>query len=219
MGNEFELTRRRTVASAAVVAMSGLAGCTGTGSSGDDQGLETTFDEGKEDWSAVDLTPLEQGPDADWTNVIRTLDLTHEQARGVDDSGYVTRVDSTSDAFFFDAPDTYLGDRSAYAGGTLEFYLKSTGNDYRQDSGVVFEGPDGVVATKFAKPGTDWTQFSIELDAEARSYREPNLEGSEVGQQRLEAVLSDLQALRISGEHASQVEEEVGLDEVRLRQA
>jgi hypothetical protein len=35
----------------------------------------------------------------------------------------------------------------------------------------------------------------------------------------LAAVLGDLQALRISGEHGGVIEERVGLDEVRLRPA
>jgi len=220
MSKEFKFTRRTAIASGAAVVTSALAGCNGGSSSGDDQqGLETTFDEGKEGWTAVDLTPLDQDSDADWSNVVQTVEITHEQEGGVDDSGYVTWTDSTPNAFFFDAPDMYLGDMSAYVGGTLEYSLRSNQNDYRQDSAVVFEGADGVIATEFSPPMPDWTQVNIELDPEARSYQESNLNGSEVGQERLEAVLSDLQALRISGEHSGQVDEVVGLDEVQLRPA
>lgn len=220
MSREFEFRRRTAIASCAAVVTSGLAGCNGGPGSGNvQQGLEATFDDGKEGWNAVDLTPLESDPDADWSNVLQTLEISHEQDGGVDDSGYVTRTDTTPNAFFFNAPDAYLGDKSAYVDGTLEFYLKSTNNNYRLDSGVIFEGADGVIATEFPEPQTDWTQFNIELDAGTRSYRESNLNGPEIGQERLEAVLSDLQALRISGEHGGAVEEEVGLDEVQLRQA
>ena len=220
MSREVEFTRRTAITSGAAVMTSVFAGCSGGSDSGNDQqDLETTFDEGKEEWKAVDLTPSDADSDPDWSTVIQTLEITHEQDGGVGDSGYVTRTDTTPNSFFFDASDTYLGDKSAYVGGTLGFSIRSTRNNYRQDSAVVFEGPEGVIATKFTKPETDWTQFSIELDAGTRSYRDSNLNGPEVDQERLEAILSDLQALRISGEHGSNVEEEVGLDEVQLRQA
>lgn len=222
MPDESELTRRAAIASGAVVVTTVVAGC--TGGSGDDedngndqQAIETSFNDGKEGWSAVDLTASDSASDPDWSNVIQSLDLTYESEGGVDNSGHVSRVDTTPNAFFFDAPDAYLGDMSAYVGGTVEYYLKSTHNNYRRDSAVILEGSDGVIATQFSKPKSDWTQFRIELDAEARAYQESNLVGSEVGQDRVKAVLSDLQALRISGEHGSAVKEEVALDQVQLR--
>jgi len=217
MSREIGITRRAAIASGAITVGSAVAGCTGAFGIGQ-QPLETTFDEGNEGWSAVDLVSHEAG-DPDWSTVQQELEVRHVQNGGVDDSGYIMRTDTTGDAFFFDASDTYTGEKSAYAGGTLEFYLTSSHNNWRRDSGVILAGTDGIVTTEFARPETDWTRFRIELDAEVRTYHESNLNGPEVGQERIEEVLSNLQALRISGEHGASVEEEVGLDEVRLLEA
>jgi hypothetical protein len=108
---------------------------------------------------------------------------------------------------------------SAFAGGQLEFALRSSHNDLRKDSGVVFQGQDTVVTTQFDRPQSEWTTYTIALDADERTYYESNLNGEEVDQATLEAVLSDLQALRISGEHSGQAQETVNLDEVRLMSA
>jgi hypothetical protein len=218
MGGKREFTRRAAIATGVGAVASAFAGCLGGG--GDNQqSLETTFDSGNEGWTVADLEASDSNADPDWGSVIQELELDHEQEGGVDNSGYVKRVDTTPNAFFFDAPDTYLGDMSPYVGGTLDFHLKSTHNNYRLDSALVLQGTDGVIATQFGPPGPDWTQYRIALDAEARTYHESNLNGPEVGQERVEAVLSDLQALRISGEHGSAVQETVSLDEVRLRSA
>jgi hypothetical protein len=200
-----------------VAATASLAGCPG-GSGSDDRGPTATFDDGKEDWGAVDLVSHETADDPDWSATEAQLDVTHVADSGVDNSGHIRRVDTTSRAFFFDAPGDFLGDMSAYAGGTLSFDLRSTHNDYRADSAVVLLGTDGVVVTQFDRPSSSWTTFEISLDAGARTFRTGNLVGSEASQEDVETVLSDLRALRISGEHGGAVEEEVGLDEVRLRQ-
>jgi hypothetical protein len=216
--------------SGGVAATTLVAGCSSGGDSATDepenteedtpQIVESTFDDGKEGWSVVDMETHAQTSDPNWGEVIETLEFTHEPSGGVDGTGHVSHVDTTSGvAFFFDASDTFLGDMSAFAGGQLTFALRSSHNDIRQDSGVVFQGQDTVVATQFDKPQSEWTSYTIALDADERTYYESNLNGEAVDQATLEAALSDLQALRISGEHSGQAQETVGLDEVRLTSA
>lgn len=208
---------RRTalVAIGSVVGNSLFAGCLGSGS--DEQLLvETPFNEGKADWSLVDLTTYARSEDPDWSEGKGTLELTWEESGGVEDSGYVKHVDSTNPAFFFDAPSPYLNDMSEAAGGRLEFSQRTSHTGLDRNAAVVFAGPDGVVATQFDPPAEDWTQYSLELDADERSFHERNVEGPAVDQATFESVLSNLQALRIGGEHNDGVEEEVGLDEVQL---
>lgn len=212
MHGEGDASRRSVLLSSAAAATSLVAGCLGGGGSG----IESTFDEGKDGWEAVDLAASDGSSDPDWTEVIQPLEITHVGEGGVEGSGYVERRDTTGKAFFFDAPAAFLGDLSDFAGGRLEFWMRSTASDYRLDSAVVLEGPDGVVATRFAPPGTGWTEYSIELDGGARTYNASNLQGGPVDPSRVEAALADLRALRISGEHGSRIEEVVGLDEVRL---
>lgn len=161
-----------------------------------------------------------QTSDLNWGEVIETLECTDESNGGIDDTGYVSQLDTTSSvAFLFTAGDAFLGDMSAFAGGQLEFALRSSYNDLRKDSGLVFQGQDTVVTTQFDRPQSEWTSYAIALDADERTYYESNLNGEEVDQATLEAVLSDLQALRISGEHSGQAQETVDLDEVRLMSA
>ena len=210
------VTRRAAIASGAAIVASAVSGCLGGGGGGP-QTIETTFDDGKEGWTAVDHVSHDADADPDWGTIERSLEVTHAEDGGVEGSGHISRVDTTSDAFFFASSDAYAGDRSGYAGGRLEFQLRSTHNNWRPDSAVILDGADGVVTTAFELPQSEWTQYEIALDADARDFHESNLNGPAANQDRLEAVLADLQAVRISGEHGGQVEEEVGLDEVRLR--
>jgi hypothetical protein len=199
-----------------------VAGCLGVLGGEDGDGGEdgpvaaSTFDDGAEGWTAVDLVDRASEPDPDWRDPLATLSIEHVATGGVEDSGYVERTDTTGSAFFFEAPSAFLGDRSAVARGRLTFQLRSTDANYRKDSAVVLVGADSVVATEFDAPETDWTGYEVALDAGAREFRAGSLGGSTVDQERVRSVLGDLRALRISGEHGAQVEETVGLDEVAL---
>jgi hypothetical protein len=212
-----ETRSRRSVLAAGVLAVATTV--TGCLDGGDEPTVAATFDDGREGWTATDLTSHDSVADPDWSETGTALDLSHVGEGGVDGSGYVERVDTTGNAFFFDASEMFLGDRSEYLGGTLEFYLRSTTNEYREDSAVVLTGASGTVVTPLDPPGRDWTRFEVALDAESRDYRNRNLRGPTTGRDGLAAVLGDLQALRISGEHGGVIEERVGLDEVRLRSA
>lgn len=194
-----------------------LGGCLHSGGSSTQQTVEATFDEGKEGWSVVDMQTYGTRGSPNWGEVIETLDFTHESSGGVDDSGYIKHVDDTGGkAFFFSASDTFLGDMSDFDGGRLEFSLKTSPNDWTQDSAVVLQSADTVIATGFEQPESEWTAYTITLDADVRTYQESNLSGPEIDQSTLTGVLSDLQALRINGEYSSETQETVGLDEVRL---
>jgi hypothetical protein len=187
------------------------------GSSDTSKTVESTFEEGKEGWSVVDMQTYGQHSDPDWSETIQTLEFVHESSGGVDGSGHIKHVDDTGGkAFFFSASDAFLGDMSEFVGGRLEFFLKTSPNDWQQDTAVVFQSENTVIATGFEQPTAEWTEYSIPLTTDSRSFYESNLSGSEIEQSTLENVLGDLQALRINGEYSSEVQEEVALDEVRL---
>ena len=56
----------------------------------------------------------------------------------------------------------------------------------------------------------------MSLGASATAWTSDNPAGAALTQAALDAMLGDLEALRISGEWGGQVEETVGLDEVKL---
>jgi hypothetical protein len=215
------ISRRAAMKAMGTVAVAPfVGGCLGISGSSSQLAIESTFDEDKEGWSVVDMQTYGQHSDPNWGEIIQTLEFTHESTGGVDGSGHIRHVDDTGGkAFFFSASDAFLGEVSDFAGGRLEFSLKTSPNDWHQDSAVVLQSGDTVVATGFERPESEWKAYTIPLDADSQTYYKSNLSGPEIDQSTLQGVLSDLQALRINGEYSNETQEKVGLDEVRLATA
>lgn len=114
--------------------------------------------------------------------------------------------DVAGNAWYFDAPAKFLGDRSAAYGGNLQFDLKqSSTSDQFQNHDVVLRDGSRAIVYDFGNasehPGTDWTHYSVPLDASAAGWTWESDEPVTAG--GFEEVLGNLTALRIRGEYVS----------------
>lgn len=136
-------------------------------------------------------------------------------AAGGNPGGYISRIDPTSNTYFFEAPTAALGDYSAFVGGQLSFSLQSTMNTWTTDNVVVFRGGAGnltLVAAINPIPAPTWGTYTLGLTAD--QFRYNNLGGGVVSTTDFAAVLGNLQAFRISAEYGNVVAEISGLDSV-----
>jgi Laminin B (Domain IV) len=174
------------------------------------------FAAGSESWSIVDLPGAPAAP-ADYATVLSPLDITWNPLGGVDGGGYISRRDITSNVFFFQAPPLFLGDQSAFRLGRLQFSLRSDASDYLADARVVLIGNGGQVAVApITAPGTAWTRYTVSLSVATVAWRANSSAGALLTQPQLDALLADLESLRINGEWGSNVTETTGLDDVQL---
>lgn len=169
--------------------------------------ITSDFDAGVEGWIIKDLNCN------NYASVLGTFALNWFPSNG-DPDGHVGLTDRTGNCYFFDAPAAYLGDRSAFAGTTLRFSLRTTVNDWPPGSVLVLIGGNGIVLVHdFVQPTSAWSQYEVPL--EATSFRINSASGSPATPAQLAAVLVDLEALRISAEYGSeQGEETTFLDSV-----
>lgn len=176
----------------------------------------TTFADGTDGWSIVDLNGATIAT-ADYVTVVNPLDITWNPSGGVADGAYLSRRDVTSKVFFFAAPPKFLGDQAAFRLGTLTFSMKTDGTDYIADAFVVLIGDGGKVAVgPIAKPTSAWTSYAVAFDVTQVAWRADRATGALLTQPELDAVLADLEALRINGEWGGNITETTGLDEVAL---
>ena len=90
------------------------------------------------------------------------------QPDGGHPGGYVSNDDeAVGETWYFRAPDRVLHQLTAAERGVLRFSLKQSSTDAGfVDDDVVISGPAGRLSYRFATaPGTDWTEFSVELAA------------------------------------------------------
>lgn len=147
--------------------------------------ITSTFDAGIEGWSFIEdvrefrWVPTDGNP-----------------------GGYLEAVDyATGQVWYFVAPDAYLGDRSAYFGGTLAFDLRqsSTSSQFDDEDVVIQGGGLTIVLDTASNPGTDWTSYSAFLDARS-DWRLASLSGAAATDAQIAQVLDDITALHIRGE-------------------
>lgn len=164
------------------------AGCVGG-----PETITSTFDEGTEGWTVVGDAQSGQ------------VEPNHV-AEGGNPGGYLEATDDvTGGVWYWNASRTYLGDKSAYSGGTLSFDLRQSATDSQFDSPDVILGSDDTrlgydFGNASTHPRTNWTRYEVRLSAEADGWS--NLENDEdATQEGLESVLSDLNELWIRGEY------------------
>lgn len=155
--------------------------------------LTSTFDSGAEGWNAVD-------PTGDYTSTW--------EGSGGNPGGYLrgSESDPLGGTGYFDAPASWLGNWSAYAGGTISYDLKVfDGTDYFNDLDVIISnGSDSVSWSSNINPvGDGWVTFQVQLTA-------ANFSGA-----NLASVLSNVTSFSIRGEFISGPEAE-GLDNVSV---
>lgn len=196
------MTRARTFSAVVLIAVVALSGC--MGGSGPET-VTSTFDDGTEGWTVVGDA---EGGQAEPDHV----------PEGGSAGGYLEATDDVSGGvWYWNASTPYLGDRSAYAGGTLSFDLRQSATDSQFNAtDVVLISGDTSLGYDFGKasthPGTDWTRYEVELSADGWT----NLDtGDAATEDEFEQVLSDLDELRIRGEYR-EGSDTGGIDEVEL---
>jgi len=155
--------------------------------------ISSTFDTSAEGWSALDAVGHDYT--ANW------------QSSGGNPGGYLQGIetDPNGGTGYFIAPSNYLGNLSAYAGGTLTYDFKVIqGTDYYSDADVIISnGSNSVSWTPDINPvGQGWYTFQVQLN-------QANF-GS-----NLASILSNVTELQIRGEFIVGTEIE-GLDNVKL---
>jgi Laminin B (Domain IV)/PEP-CTERM motif len=155
--------------------------------------ISSTFDTGAEGWSALDAVGHDYT--ASW------------QSSGGNPGGFLQGIetDPNGGTGYFIAPGKFLGNLSAYAGGTLTYDFKVIqGTDYFSDADVIISnGANSVSWTPNINPvGDGWVTFQVQLN-------QANF-GS-----NLASILPNVTEFQIRGEFINGTEVE-GLDNVRL---
>lgn len=168
------------------------------------------FGEDAEGWFVRDLNCN------NYNSIVATHAVTWHDAGG-DPGGCVSHHDVSNQCAFFVAPVAWLGDHSAFAGGTLTFSLNSTERDWVDSDVVILVGAGRVICHELpqlppAPPA--WGRYIVPLQASAFRYNNAN--GAVVSPADFAAVLADVDALMLPAEFGAQIEETVGLDGVRL---
>jgi len=184
----FKMTRTRLAAATAVVFALSIAQASA-------DTISSTFDTGAEGWNAVD-------PTGDYT--------ASWQSTGGNPGGFLlgTETNPLGGTGYFIAPSKFLGNLSAYAGGTLTYDLKViSGTDYFNDVDVIISnGANSVSWTSNINPvGGGWVTFQVQLNQATFGIN-------------LASVLSNVTEFQIRGEFINGPELE-GLDNVRLNTA
>jgi alkaline phosphatase D len=124
--------------------------------------------------------------------------------------------DATGGVWYWNAPEKFLGDKSAAYGKKLKFSLKQSSTDNQFDADdVVFIGKDVRMAFDLSEnPGIDWTEYTVPLDENA-GWKLNSSSGSEISKDAFMDILSNLQAIQIRGEYVVG-EDTGGLDTVVL---
>lgn len=165
--------------------------------------VSSTFDVDEQGWVVRDLNCSNYG-------VVNSYAVTWHSTGG-HPGGYISAIDPSNNCFFFDAPAAYLGDQSSRIGGSLQFSVRTDLNNWEPGSVVLLVGNSGqVLVHDFVQPDLNiWQVRKVPLDHIAFGTSEATFE----------AVMSNLEALRISGEFGSIVDEISDLDSVCMRSA
>jgi Laminin B (Domain IV) len=153
--------------------------------------ISSTFDTGPEGWSALDPT----------------LDYTASwQSTGGNPGGFLQGTENfpAGGTGYFIAPSKFLGNLSAYAGGTLTYDLKVQGSAYFSDVDVIISSGANSVSwtSNINSVGDAWVTFQVQLN-------QANF-GS-----NLASILPNVTEFQIRGEFINGAELE-GLDNVLL---
>jgi len=121
---------------------------------------------------------------------------------GVKDSGYIYAIDDATDGvWYFVAPSKYLGDKSKFFNGKLEFYLiqDSEMADQFSEKDVILKGVSGEKITyEHTKyPTKTWTNYTITLNTNSQWLDENDDIASD---KKIRSVLSNITKIMIRGE-------------------
>jgi len=134
---------------------------------------------------------------------------------GGNPGGYISHVDeAVGETWYFRAPTGVLAQLAAAEHGTLRFSLKQSHTDAGfPDDDVVIVGASGRLSYRFDRaPGTDWTNFSVQLSASANWRWNWNQAAT---QEQMHQVLAAPTRLEIRGEFRTG-DDTGGLDNFQL---
>jgi len=172
---------------------------------------QSTFDsvtDGSNGWSVVDRT-------FDSLEVIGTRAPVY-QSTGGNPGGFINVLDGTGD-FYFRAPSTFLGDKSAAYGYSLQFDLISDVADVpttlKYSVILIGGGITNYASFLAAPPANTWTHFSVPVQAGAPWTNAAT--GLPATQANLTSCLAALQSLDIAGEFGTGIDTG-GIDNVTM---
>lgn len=171
------------------------------------------FDSGNDGWSVVDFLTAGQ------YTAPTTSYLPNHLASGGQSGGYIDFTDPSDGSFFFSAPGSFLGNLSAYYGGTLSYAQKVSVapgfSQWRDDPDVVMVvNNQAYVYQSAANPGSDWTQYAVHFTE--TGWHKGSLSGALVSQSEFQSALPNITALYLRGEYIAGVVETTGLDNVSI---
>lgn len=169
--------------------------------------LHSSFDSDTEGWSvgAFFGTP--------------SVPLTAHEPNGGRSGGYLATTDQFGNNAFR-APSGWLGNQTRLFGGRLRFYQRASESDGLVAPMVVLAGNSLILQFRAAPPTSDWTEFSVLLNAGAWEIGDGSGDASAklASDEQILGVLGDLQWIAFSADWKAG-EDLVGLDEVSITDA
>ena len=137
---------------------------------------------------------------------------------GGNPGGFAHWVDAATGALsYYVAPSKFLGDQSAYYGGTLSYDIEDTGNDIDGLSDIELTGDGMTLVYVTGQPATTWTHFSATLTAASGWFvgsHAAAVSGDPAATEtQLQEVLANLTSIEIRAEYVNG-DENGGLDNV-----
>ena len=130
------------------------------------------------------------------------------EGTGGNPGGHIVADDSVAGGvWYWNASEEYLGDKSGFLDGNLEYDMRVSANDSQFDSSdIVLEG-DGTTLVydhgdESTHPGTEWTEYEVILNASDDDWTNEET-GLTPTTSEFESVLSSLSSLQIRGEYRS----------------
>jgi gliding motility-associated-like protein len=171
---------------------------------------QSSFDTDTEEWTALDSN---------------TGSTPAYQATGGNPGGFIQVFDGVGGtATFYVAPAKFLGNKSAYYGGTLKFDLQVSITPNSSTAGVRLVG-GGITLVKLLTPEFNlpavapaWTTYTLRLD-ESVAWRVASTTGPLATAAQIQTVLTDLTELAINGEYSTTGADGGGLDNVSLTES
>ncbi len=134
---------------------------------------------------------------------VSDIDPQFSPVDGVNNSGHIFAEDDVAGGvWYFVAPSQYRGDKSAFYGASMEYYLtqSSVTNQFAAQDIIIESGDGSLLIYRYpnaAYPGVEWTKYSILLTAGPAWTDTDEMEITEAEMKR---ILSDITKLSIRGE-------------------
>lgn len=168
------------------------------------------FDAGNAGWQVTDM-PC----GGSYLNPAGTYAVDWNESGG-DSGAYISRLDPSSNCFYFEASASFTGDLSAYAGGRLGYSVLTDLDNYSLERGVILIGADNTVLYgELPMPATGmWGRRCLLLQPGA--FRIGNRNGPLATPEQFNGVMAGVSKLYLPAEFGSIVAETVGIDRVEL---